>query len=171
MLFISTAIPYVNARPHIGHAFEFVQTDAMARYLRLLGRDVYFLTGADENSLKNVRAAQEEGISTQALCDRNTEYFRALLPALNISNDEFIRTSGDLAPGASFASIGPQGVFVREIEQALLDGNVDLEWHAQSLEQEVAQVPGVTSLRARLRWQADDSEVARFNPPGRAPLA
>ncbi len=94
--FISTAIPYVNARPHIGHAFEFVQTDAVARYLRLAGRDVYFLTGADENSLKNVRAAQEEGISTQALCDRNTEYFRSLLPALNISNDEFIRTSGDL---------------------------------------------------------------------------
>lgn len=94
--FISTAIPYVNARPHIGHALEFVQTDAMARYLRLIGRDVYFLTGADENSLKNVRAAQDEGISTQALCDRNTQYFQSLLPALNISNDEFIRTSGEL---------------------------------------------------------------------------
>jgi methionyl-tRNA synthetase len=94
--FISTAIPYVNARPHIGHAFEFVQTDAMARYLRLAGRDVCFVTGADENSLKNVRAAQEEGIRTQDLCDRNTEYFRSLLPALDISNDEFIRTSGEL---------------------------------------------------------------------------
>lgn len=94
--FISTAIPYVNAKPHIGHALEFVQTDAMARYLRLTGRDVFFLTGSDENSLKNVRAAQDEGISTRELCDRNTEYFKALLPGLNISNDEFIRTSSDL---------------------------------------------------------------------------
>ena len=94
--FISTAIPYVNAKPHIGHAFEFVQTDAVARYLRLLGRDVYFLTGSDENSLKNVRAAQEEGISTRELCDRNTVYFTDLLPGLNISNDDFIRTSGAL---------------------------------------------------------------------------
>ncbi len=94
--FISTAIPYVNARPHIGHAFEFVQTDAMARYLRLAGRDVFFLTGADENSLKNVRAALDEGISTQALCDRNTQYFEDLLPLLGISNDAFIRTSGEL---------------------------------------------------------------------------
>jgi methionyl-tRNA synthetase len=94
--FISTAIPYVNARPHIGHALEFVQTDAMARYLRLTGRDVYFLTGSDENSLKNVRAAQDEGISTQALCDRNTEYFRELASLLDVSNDAFIRTSGEL---------------------------------------------------------------------------
>ncbi len=94
--FISTAIPYVNARPHIGHAFEFVQTDAMARYLRLAGRDVFFLTGSDENSLKNVRAALDEGISTQALCDRNTAYFEELLPLLEVSNDAFIRTSGEL---------------------------------------------------------------------------
>jgi len=94
--FISTAIPYVNARPHIGHAFEFVQTDAMARYLRLTGRDVFFLTGSDENSLKNVRAAQDEGISTQALCDRNTQYFEDLLPLLGVTNDGFIRTSGEL---------------------------------------------------------------------------
>ncbi len=94
--FISTAIPYVNAKPHIGFALELVQTDAIARYLRLAGRDVFFLTGTDENSLKNVRAAQEQGISTRALCDRNTEHFKALLPGLNITNDAFIRTSSDL---------------------------------------------------------------------------
>ena len=94
--FVSTAIPYVNAKPHIGHAFEFVQTDAVARYLRLTGRDCYFLSGSDENSLKNVRAAEEEGLSTQALCDRNTKYFTDLLPALNIANTDFIRTSGEL---------------------------------------------------------------------------
>lgn len=94
--FISTAIPYVNAKPHIGHALEFVQTDAMARYLRLCGNDVFSLTGSDENSLKNVRAAQDEGISTQELCDRNTETFRQLIPGLNLAVSDFIRTSSPL---------------------------------------------------------------------------
>jgi len=94
--FISTAIPYVNSKPHVGHALEFVQTDAMARYLRLIGRDVFFLTGTDENSLKNVRAAEAEGISTRELCDRNTEYFKELIPGLQISNNGFIRTSSSL---------------------------------------------------------------------------
>lgn len=93
--FISTAIPYVNARPHIGHALEFVQMDAMARYLRLTGYDTFSLTGSDENSLKNVRAAQDEGISTRELCDRNTEIFRQLVPGLNLDISDFIRTSSD----------------------------------------------------------------------------
>lgn len=94
--FVSTAIPYVNAKPHIGFAFELVQADAVARYLRLIGRDCFFLTGSDENSLKNVRAAADEGLSTRELCDRNTEFFKALLPGLNISNSDFIRTSSEL---------------------------------------------------------------------------
>jgi methionyl-tRNA synthetase len=94
--YISTAIPYVNAAPHIGHAFEYIQTDAMARYLRLIGNDTFFLTGADENSLKNVRAAEEEGISTRELCDRNTQVFIDLMKKMNLTNDDFIRTSGDL---------------------------------------------------------------------------
>ncbi|MDK1021312.1 MAG: methionine--tRNA ligase [Candidatus Hydrogenedentes bacterium] len=94
--FVSTAIPYVNAKPHVGFAFELVQADAVARYLRLIGRDCFFLTGTDENSLKNVRAAAEEGLTTRELCDRNTEFFKALLPGLNISNTEFIRTSSEL---------------------------------------------------------------------------
>ena len=59
--YITTAIPYVNARPHIGFALEIVQTDTFARYHRQRGEDVYFLTGSDENSLKNVQAAEAEG--------------------------------------------------------------------------------------------------------------
>lgn len=94
--FISTAIPYVNAKPHIGFALELIQTDAMARYLRLTGHDTFFLTGTDENSLKNVRAAQEQGISTSELCDRNSRFYQDLLGALNISADFFIRTTSQL---------------------------------------------------------------------------
>ena len=73
--FVSTAIPYVNAKPHVGFAFELVQADTIARYLRLKGLDTFFLIGTDENSLKNVRAARELGISTAELCERNSEAF------------------------------------------------------------------------------------------------
>ena len=68
--YITTAIDYVNAAPHIGHALEKVQTDVLARYQRQKDRDVFFLTGTDENSLKNVQAAKAEKISTQkpSLC-------------------------------------------------------------------------------------------------------
>lgn len=91
--FITTAIPYVNARPHIGHALEFVLTDALARYHRLKGEDVWFLTGSDENSLKNVQSAEQEGLSTEALVERNAAQFYALRDTLNLSFDDFIRTS------------------------------------------------------------------------------
>ena len=91
--FVSTAIPYVNAKPHVGFALEIVQADAIARYFRLIGYDTFFLTGTDENSLKNVRAAAELGISTQELCDQNSAAFQALIPGLNIANNDFIRTS------------------------------------------------------------------------------
>jgi methionyl-tRNA synthetase len=92
-IFISTTIPYVNAKPHIGHAFEFVQTDILARYLRMAGYDVFFLTGSDENSLKNVLSAKKEGIPTAELVAKNAEFFKGLAKALNASNNDFIRTT------------------------------------------------------------------------------
>jgi methionyl-tRNA synthetase len=100
--YVTTAIPYVNARPHLGFALEIVLTDALARYHRLKGEDVHFLTGTDENSLKNVQAAEREGIPTAALVERNAAYFQALREPLNLSFDDFIRTSSDPrhAPGA-----------------------------------------------------------------------
>lgn len=92
-IFISTTIPYVNARPHLGHAFEFIETDAFARFCRQEGNDVFFMTGSDENSLKNVLAAEKEGIPVQDLVDRNVVYFQQLVSDLGLSNDFFIRTS------------------------------------------------------------------------------
>jgi methionyl-tRNA synthetase len=85
----------VNARPHIGHALEYVQADTLARYQRQNGRDVWFLTGTDENSLKNVRAAEAEGIPTRELVDRNAAQFYALRDSLGLAFDDFIRTSAD----------------------------------------------------------------------------
>ncbi len=94
--YVTTAIPYVNAEPHIGFALEIVQADAVARWHRLLGKRVYFQTGSDENSLKNVQAAEARGISVRELCDGNSARFAALKEALDLSNDAFFRTTCDL---------------------------------------------------------------------------
>lgn len=91
--YLTTAIPYVNSKPHVGFALELVQADVLARYYRLIGQDTYFLTGVDENSLKNVRAAEQAGLTTQALCDQNAASFETLLKDLDISANQFFRTS------------------------------------------------------------------------------
>jgi len=93
--FISTTIPYVNARPHLGHALEFVETDAYARFMRTKLDDVFFLTGSDENALKNVLAAEAAGMSTADLVARNARAFQDLQAALGCVPDHFVRTSVD----------------------------------------------------------------------------
>jgi methionyl-tRNA synthetase len=94
-LYITTAIPFVNAAPHLGHALELVQTDAIARHARARRRSVRFLTGTDEHAPKNALAAAAAGIDTRAFVDRNAERFRALTESLELSNHDFIRTSSD----------------------------------------------------------------------------
>jgi len=91
--YITNAIPYVNAKPHIGHSLEFCQSDAIARYHRLIGDDTMFMMGADENSLKNVQAAEKAGEKTTDFVSKLTQIFLDLNKELNISNDEFIKTS------------------------------------------------------------------------------
>ncbi|MBN2239396.1 MAG: methionine--tRNA ligase [Dehalococcoidales bacterium] len=92
-VYITTTIPYVNGRPHIGFALELVQADVLARYCRQAGYTVRFQTGTDENSLKNVLTAKEQGIETQELVDRNSVLFRQLSDSLGISIDSFVRTT------------------------------------------------------------------------------
>ncbi len=91
--YITTAIDYVNARPHVGHAFEKTITDVIARWNRLQGKEVFFLTGVDENAQKNVQAAEKAGIPIKQFVDKNTSLFLELCKKLNISYDDFIRTS------------------------------------------------------------------------------
>ena len=91
--YVTTAISYPNGDPHIGHAYEMVATDAIARWRRLEGRDVFFLTGTDEHGIKMVQTAQREGLTPRALADRNSQRFRELAAALSVSNDDFIRTT------------------------------------------------------------------------------
>lgn len=85
--YITAAIPYVNAQPHIGHALEFIQTDAIKRYHSLLGEGAKSLSGGDENALKNVQAAEKENVPIQEYVDKNTEIFRQLAISLNAEFD------------------------------------------------------------------------------------
>jgi methionyl-tRNA synthetase len=93
--YITTAISYPNGPPHIGHAYEVIATDAIARFMRLDGFDVYFLTGTDEHGQKIQQTATREGITARELVDRNVKLFQAMVERLNCSNDDFIRTTQD----------------------------------------------------------------------------
>ncbi len=91
--YITTAISYPNGKPHIGHAYEAIAADVIARFQRLMGRRVRFQTGTDEHGLKMARKAEEQGRSPRDLADEMSGYFRAMCDALNVSYDRFIRTS------------------------------------------------------------------------------
>lgn len=91
--YITTSIAYVNAPPHIGYALESIQADAIARYQRMKGKEVFFLTGTDEHGTKVARSAEKAGVSPQELTNANAEKFKALKDALNLSWDDFIRTT------------------------------------------------------------------------------
>jgi len=91
--YVTTAISYPNGAPHIGHAYEAIATDAIARFERCDGKDVFFLTGTDEHGLKMKQTAVKEGLSPRALADRNAPRFQEMAAALGLSNDDFIRTT------------------------------------------------------------------------------
>ena len=91
--YITTAISYPNGPPHIGHAYEAIATDAIARFMRLDGYDVYFLTGTDEHGQKMQQTAVRAGLTARQLRDRNVPLFEAMVRRLNLSNDDFIHTT------------------------------------------------------------------------------
>lgn len=93
--FITVAIPYVNATPHLGYSFELIEADLAARARRALGEPVRFLGGTDDYSLKNVLAAEAAGEPTQDFVDRHAQRFAGLASPLGISFDDFIQTSSD----------------------------------------------------------------------------
>jgi len=91
--YITTSLPYVNTPGHLGHALEFIQADVLARYHRILGDDVFFLTGTDEHGAKIVRAAEKAGKTPKQFTDDISKKFKELTRVINLSNDDFIRTT------------------------------------------------------------------------------
>ncbi len=94
-VFISSSIPYVNARPHIGHALEFVQADILARHKKLVGENVFLTAGTDDNALKNVLKAEEAGEKTSVFVKKHADVFRKLVENLDMDVDYFTETSND----------------------------------------------------------------------------
>ena len=93
--YITTAIPYVNGRPHIGHALELIETDVLARHKRQRGDEVRFQSGTDDNALKNVQSAEAAGVPTQEYVDNAAASFETLREPLGLSFDDFVKTSSD----------------------------------------------------------------------------
>ncbi len=92
-IFITCALPYINADPHLGHVFEFIQGDCFARFNQLIGHEVYFTAGTDENSLKNILAAKAKGVDLKSWIDEKSNNFLKLSKDLNIGFDDFIKTT------------------------------------------------------------------------------
>src|ERR1700681_2802136 len=101
--YITTAIAYPNGVPHIGHAYEAIATDAIARFMRLDGYDVFFLTGTDEHGQKMQQTAARDGRTPRELIARTVPRFRAMVERLNVSNDDFIRTTEERHHHSSIA--------------------------------------------------------------------
>lgn len=91
--YITTSIPYLNSKAHIGHVLEFVQADALARHKRTSGKETFFLTGTDEHGAKIARAAESAGLEPRAFVDSLADSFKQVLGLINTSNDDFIRTT------------------------------------------------------------------------------
>src|SRR5690242_1443415 len=91
--YVTTPIYYVNAEPHLGHAYTTIAADILARHMRQRGEDVFFLTGTDEHGEPVAQAAERLGVTPRELADKNSQRFRDLMPRIDASNDFFIRTS------------------------------------------------------------------------------
>jgi methionyl-tRNA synthetase len=128
--YVTTAIPYVNAAPHLGHALELVQADVLARHRRLRGDRVRFLTGTDENARKNVTAAAAAGIEVPAFVAANAARFAGLAGPLSLSFDDFIRTSSDPRHRAGVQALWRAGAARGDFYQRSYDG-----WYCLGCEQ------------------------------------
>src|SRR3954447_26553942 len=93
--YVTTPIYYVNAAPHLGHAYSTIGADILAQHMRQRGEEVFFLTGTDEHGEPVALAAEAQGITPRELADQNAERFKQLIPRINASNDFFIRTSDE----------------------------------------------------------------------------
>lgn len=147
--YITTAISYPNGRPHIGHAYELIATDALARFQRCDGKDVFFLTGTDEHGIKMLQTARKEGLPVEEFAARNTAEFKRMAEALDASNDDFIRTTEDRHSTASQA-----------IWSAMADnGDIYLDSYA-----------GWYSVRDEAYYGEDETELredgVRYGPQG-----
>jgi methionyl-tRNA synthetase len=165
--YITTAIAYVNGAPHLGHAYEAILTDVMARFKRLDGFDTYFLTGTDEHGQKVAKTAEKEGIAPKEFCDSIAAKFIDQTRTLNISNDDFIRTTEERHYKASQAiwnaikKNNPDDIFLGKY-----DGWYSVRDEAYFGESELTDGPDGTKLAptgAPVEWVEESSYFFRLS--------
>ena len=163
--YITTAISYPNGRPHVGHAYEVIAADAIARFHRLNGSQVFFMTGTDEYGLKMAQAARDAGVTPQELADRNTAEFQRLSQALNISHDRFIRTTEPahhLAVQALWKAMAANG----DVYLDVYEGWYSVRDEAFYGEEEVTEGEGGTKLSPQgtpVEWTKEESWFFRLS--------
>lgn len=165
--YITTAIAYVNGSPHLGHAYEAILTDVMARFKRLDGYDVKFLTGTDEHGQKVAKTAEKNGVEPKAFCDRIAAEFKSMAGWLNLSNDDFIRTTEERHYKASqgiwsaIAKNNPDDIFLGKY-----DGWYSVRDEAFFAESETTLAPDGTRLApsgAPVEWVEEPSYFFRLS--------
>jgi len=163
--YLTTAIFYVNGAPHLGHAYEAIASDALARFKRLDGYDVMFLSGTDEYGEKNARTAAKEGIEPQAFVDRNAALFEEMTDYLDISNDDFLRTSQPRHHAAAQA-IWQKLADAGDIFRGSYEGWYSVRDEAYFTEDELTKGEGGAFLApsgAEVEWVEEDSYFFRLS--------
>ena len=156
-LFLSTAIPYVNAAPHVGHALELLIADALARHYRQRRREVWLTGGTDDHSLKNARAASARGISTQALVAEHGDQFRHLGLALGTKLDDYLHTSRDPRHAPAVRALWQRcaasgDLYTKEYVGRYCVGCEAFLQDAELVDQQCAQHPGPLEEVRELNW-------------------
>ncbi|HEY0269993.1 MAG TPA: methionine--tRNA ligase [Sphingomonas sp.] len=163
--YITTAISYPNGRPHVGHAYEAIATDAIARWQRLRGRPVRFLTGTDEHGLKMAQAARDRGLTPRALADEMSSYFQMMTKILNISYDRFIRTT-DADHYAASAALWEAMKANGDIYLGRYEGWYSVRDEAFYDEKELTEGEGGVKLSPQgtpVAWQVEESWFFRLS--------
>lgn len=166
--YITTPIYYVNDEPHIGHAYTSLASDVLARFKRLDGYDVVFLTGTDEHGLKVAQSAAKAGMETQAFTDKFSQTFRDLSPLLKLSNDDFIRTTEERHVEACQA-LWNELVKRDEIYLGNYEGWYAVRDEAYYGEDELKDGPNGTKIApsgAECRWMVEPSYFFRLSAWG-----
>jgi methionyl-tRNA synthetase len=158
--YVTTPIYYVNDQPHIGHAYTTLACDALARFMRLDGAEVFFLTGTDEHGQKVEKAAKDRGLDPQAFTDEVSEHFRDLAAAMNFSNDDFVRTT-EPRHKAAVSALWERLVASGDIYLGKYDGWYSVRDEAFFAESEL--VDGKAPTGAPVEWVEEPSYFFRLS--------
>ncbi|MFA7441336.1 MAG: methionine--tRNA ligase [Sphingomonadaceae bacterium] len=168
--YVTTAISYPNGRPHVGHAYEVIAVDWLARFARLDGRDTYFLTGSDEHGLKIAQAARNAGVEPKAFVDEMVQHFKEMDAQLDISYDRFIRTT-DPDHKATVQALWQRMVDAGDIYLGRYEGWYSVRDEAYYDESELNVADDDTKLAptgTAVEWTVEESwffRLSRFQEP------